>query len=97
MGKVENLKGTINLCGDWVFGGFGRGLCEGYYEIYYENFVVALGVDRLNRGLHGLRGFWYVFWGDMSVIDGESAPHNALKVLLKVLLKVTVKVTLKVH
>ena len=53
------------------------------------------GVDRLNLGLHGLRGFWCVFWGNMSVIDGKSAPHNALKVLLKVLLKVTVKVTLK--
>ena len=54
----------MKLRDDWVFGGFWRGLCEGYYEIYCENFVVdwnqrrmrvlprsesRRGVDCLNR------------------------------------------------
>ena len=29
----------MNIGSDWVFGGFGRGLCERCYEICYENFI----------------------------------------------------------
>ena len=50
---MVDLKGTMKLCGDWVFGGFGRGLCEGYYEIYCENFIVQLGGDCMNLGFIG--------------------------------------------
>ena len=32
----------MKLRDDWVFGGFGKGLCVEYYEIYCENFVVAV-------------------------------------------------------
>ena len=33
----------MQLCGDWVFGSFGRGLCERCYEICYENLIVTVG------------------------------------------------------
>ena len=29
----------MNIGNNWVFSGFGWGLCEGCYEIYYENLV----------------------------------------------------------
>ena len=35
----------------------GRGMREGCYEIYYEIFIVGLGVVCLNCGFIGLQGF----------------------------------------
>ena len=53
----------MKLCDDWVFGGFGRGLCEGYYEIYCENFVVAVGCGLSESWIHCITWImWVLGW-----------------------------------
>ena len=44
----------MNISNDWVFGGFWRGLCKDYYEIYYENFIVDVGCGLSESGFAGL-------------------------------------------
>ena len=34
----------MRLCDDWVLAVLGGGMCEGYYEICYEYFIVVSDV-----------------------------------------------------